>query len=160
MSEDKLSYHEAAIEYNQRFVELAEKLSEELDHAVVKQWCASIAKMHKWHLVRHKNSLRRLNKSKRRGSPAVEETVTSAEPELHEVEPTLEDAQKTFAAQFEEREVSRDAGSGEFVSHEYAEENPETTVTETVRVEKKATHMHSQQLPCGPGCPGYNETGE
>lgn len=33
------------------------------------------------------------------------------------------------------RKVSRDAGSGEFVTKEYAAENPETTVTETIEID-------------------------
>lgn len=34
------------------------------------------------------------------------------------------------------RHVARDAGTGEFVTAEYAAEHPETTVTETVRPRK------------------------
>jgi hypothetical protein len=35
------------------------------------------------------------------------------------------------------RKISRDAGTGRFVKEEYAEKNPKTTVTETVKPKPK-----------------------
>lgn len=143
--------NEDAVVYNEELANLAEELAVRLEDEDVKKWCAAVAKQHRFHERRHRKALAR------RAEKNVEEEMSETNiSEVHEAEPSVEEQQKIFAETFEDREVSRDAGSGQFVSHEYADENPETTVTETVEV-KRVAHAHHHQLPCGPGCPAYNE---
>lgn len=147
------TYHEEAVIYNKELADFAEELSKRLEHETIKHWCTVVWKQHRFHERRHTAALAKLETDK----GYAQEDTTPDEPEVHVAEPTLEDEQAAFAAEYEQREVARDAGSGQFVSHEYAEENPETTVVETVEV--KVDHVHGTNIPCGPGCPAYNEDG-
>jgi len=59
MQKDR-TYHQSAIEYNDAFVEFAEKIAETVEHPEVRRWCRGIAKQHKFHAGRHRKALEKL----------------------------------------------------------------------------------------------------
>ena len=95
-------YHEAAIKYNDGLANYAAELAETLENEIVKKWCLSVSRQHAYHARRHKKQLARLNEGG--GDQSENETQT----------------------------INRSAETGQFVTEEFAEENPETTVEETV----------------------------
>lgn len=105
------SYHKAAIQYNEELADFAEGLADRLDHEEVSRWCRSISRQHKFHAGRHKKALSKL-----------EEDPMSIEDD-EDVETAVVDDIGI---------VHRSAETGEFVSSDYAEDNPSTTVTETI----------------------------
>lgn len=108
------AYHEAAIKYNEGLAEFAETLAPTLGHEEIRRWCTAVGNQHRFHAKRHQSAL---NKILAKQTPEQVEQVTEG---LDVPEP-VEDTDVDF----------RDAGSGQYVSEEYAEENPETTVSET-----------------------------
>lgn len=60
MSKD-LAYHEAVVDYNQRFADFAEGVVDSIEEPTVKKWCASIARQHRVHERRHQRILDRLS---------------------------------------------------------------------------------------------------
>lgn len=54
------NYHIQAIEYNEKLAVYAKRLGEQLEHPEIKRWCKAVEKQHRYHLKRHKTSLRRL----------------------------------------------------------------------------------------------------
>lgn len=57
-----VSYHEAAIKYNDELAEFAEGLSGRLDHEEISKWSMAVSKQHKFHAGRHRNALKQLQK--------------------------------------------------------------------------------------------------
>lgn len=110
-----LSYHESAVRYNEELYKFAEELAKTIDHPEPKRWCLSVAKQHKFHFGRHQKALKNLRNE---AEGAVVNTEDGGE------DTVLDD----------ERTVHRSAETGRFVDEETAEENPATTVAETVTV--------------------------
>lgn len=113
MTQKDRSYHESAVTYNQELAELAEDLTERVDHPTVRQWCQSVAKQHRFHEDRHRKALVKLDTH---GGKTVN-TEDGGEDRVIEEHPQI---------------IHRSAVDGQFVSAEEAEENPNTTVSETV----------------------------
>lgn len=112
MTSKDRGYHESAIIYNQELAELAEELVDRVQNDVVKHWCRSVAKQHRFHEDRHTKALAKLDTH---GGKTVE-TEDGGEDRViddHVV-------------------VHRSAVDGKFVSEETAEENPDTTVADTI----------------------------
>ena len=57
-----IEYYTAAIDYNEKMAETAEGLSESLENEVVKRWCTSIGKQHRYHANLHRRALNRLKR--------------------------------------------------------------------------------------------------
>lgn len=112
------SYHESAVRYNEELQKFAEKLAEETEHPEIKRWCLAVMRQHKYHRGRHLKALSQL----REKNTAVVETEDGGE------DVVLDD----------ERTVHRSAESGQFVTEETADSNPETNVQETVEASPPA----------------------
>lgn len=54
------SYHQSAIEYNDGLAEAAQKLSESVEHPVIKKWCRGIVNLHRFHAKRHRAALAKM----------------------------------------------------------------------------------------------------
>ena len=76
-----LSYHEAAIEYNEKLAKYAEDLAETLDHEEIRRWCCAVGKQHRFHAKRHRATL---SKMKRSGQEVKTTEVVEAEPTVQE----------------------------------------------------------------------------
>lgn len=115
MQKDR-SYHESAIEYNEELAEFAEELSDRLKSKYGEQepvrWSLSVAKQHKFHAGRHRKALQKLD------SQNVKTVST-------------EDGGEDLVVD-DERIVHRSAVDGQFVSDEFADKHPHTTVEEHV----------------------------
>lgn len=125
---DKEIYHSSAVEYNRTLAEAAEKLVDVVEDPTVKKWCRGIGKQHRYHEKRHASALTK---------------IQSEEP----APLTVAEEQKIFArermadeAQEGSHDISdvdfRDAESGRYVTEEYAEGNPATTVAESSKEEE------------------------
>ena len=79
MSTNTVEYHEAAIDYNEKMAETAEGLVDTVEHDVIKRWCTSIGKQHRYHANLHRRALNRLKaklaKDKDAGSPSEAEST-------------------------------------------------------------------------------------
>lgn len=103
--EKDATYHRSAVQYNEGLAQAAEALAKTLEHPEIKKWCVSVGKQHRFHAKRHKSALEKI-----RAGEKVEDT--------NDVE----------------SEIShRDAGTGRYVTEEYADANPDTTVAEEQR---------------------------
>lgn len=71
-----VSYHEAAIQYNDELAEFAGDLATKLKHAEVARWSRAVQKQHEFHADRHKKALHKL-KHEEKG--AVENTEDGGE---------------------------------------------------------------------------------
>ncbi len=71
MQKDK-TYHQSAIEYNDALAVAAEEQAEKVEHPVIKKWCTSVAKQHRFHSKRHARALEKL---KNEESQAVESST-------------------------------------------------------------------------------------
>lgn len=56
-----VAYHEAVVDYNQRFAEFAEGIVDSVEEPTVKKWCVGIAKQHRAHERRHQRILDRIS---------------------------------------------------------------------------------------------------
>ena len=102
--EKDATYHSSAVQYNEGLAEAAEALAKTLKHPEIKKWCVSVGKQHRFHAKRHKSALAKI-----KAGENVEDTN-------------------------DEDEVRhRDAGSGRYVTEEYANENQSTTIAEAQR---------------------------
>lgn len=106
-------YHESAIIYNKELAEHAEELTSRIKDPTVRKWCQSVAKQHRFHEGRHTRALEKLNTH---GGTTVE-TEDGGEDRVID----------------DEQFVHRSAIDGKYVSAEEAEDNPDTTVRETVK---------------------------
>lgn len=104
------SYHRSAIQYNEELAEFAEELSGRLEHEEVARWARSVAKQHRFHAGRHKRALSKLES----GEGTVVDTEDGGEDLV-----------------VDEQVKHRSAETGEYVTEEFAEANPSTTVSET-----------------------------
>lgn len=98
------SYHKAAIKYNESLAEAASKLAETLEHEVIKRWCRGVARQHRFHAMKHKKLLNRMENKKMNEKKAVVETNDiaggggSADPEDNL---SVEEQQRRFAERME-----------------------------------------------------------
>lgn len=111
MQKDR-SYHEAAIQYNEEIENFANELATRLQHEEVARWARSVAKQHHFHAGRHKKALAKFD---------------SQDVDTVNTEDGGED--RVFD---DEKVVHRSAASGQFVTQEFADDHPRTTVEETV----------------------------
>lgn len=119
------AYHEAAIQYNDELADFAKALAARLEHPTVAGWARAVENQHRFHSSRHQNAIRKLEG---RAPNAVENTEDGGEDRaIVDREPDTD-----------EQIVHRSAESGQFVSEEEAEENPATTVRETVDIPRAA----------------------
>lgn len=153
--QDKLVYHEDAILYNESVAKEAESLNDRLRDPEIKKWARAVAKQHRHHLKRHRSALRKLQAGEEPESVEILPEGLDVPP-LNEEESNLDaipvevpdtrsvaEQQAEFAAEMSSQEATaeadapdvnyHDAGTGQFVSEEYAKEHPDTTVgvTET-----------------------------
>jgi hypothetical protein len=115
MMHKDISYHRAAVQYNEELANLAEDLANRLEHEEVARWALSVSKQHRFHAGRHKKALTRLEN-------APEGTVDEGDDEEDKNEDVVPP---------EEQVAYRSAETGEYVSEEFAEANPTTTVKES-----------------------------
>jgi hypothetical protein len=101
------SYHEAAIKYNDSLSVHAAGLADEIEHEEIKRWCRAVEKQHRFHSNRHAQALKKLLDREATG----DESPTAETPD-----PTTD---------------YRSAATGQFVTEEFAHDNPDTTVGET-----------------------------
>jgi hypothetical protein len=130
MQKDR-SYHEAAIKYNEELAEFAEDLSDRLkdefgDKEPVR-WALSVAKQHRFHAGRHEKALKKLEN----------QNVKTVNTEDGGEDRVVED----------ERVDHRSAVTGEYVSEQFAENHPRTTVEEHVDVPQPAEPMAVENAP-------------
>lgn len=142
--QDKLIYHEDAILYNEAIAEEAEGLNDQLRDPEIKKWARAVAKQHRHHLKRHRSALRKLQAGEEPESieiiPEGLDVPPLQEEEQEDTRP-LAEQQADFAAEKAAEDVAdetdvtdvdyRDAGTGQYVSEEYASEHPDTTVGES-----------------------------
>lgn len=132
-----VSYHESAIQYNEELAKEAEKQERLVEHPEVKKWCRSVARQHRFHEKRHRSALAKMLKVQA-AAEAGELTETEIEADKNAAEaraqidgPNHDDPQ-VEAEKIEEDDVNyHSSETGQFVSEEYAEENPATTVAVT-----------------------------
>ena len=55
-----VTYHASAVKYNEVMAEAAEKLVDSVPHPLIKKWCASVGKQHRYHAKKHQSALDRL----------------------------------------------------------------------------------------------------
>lgn len=72
MQKDK-TYHQSAIEYNDALAVAAEEQAEKVEHPVIKKWCTSVAKQHRFHSKRHARALEKLQRVE--DEPQVSEEI-------------------------------------------------------------------------------------
>lgn len=123
-----VNYHESAVEYNDELAKFADSLAGRLEHPEVQRWCRSVAKQHKFHAGRHQKALRKLQE---------QEDGSTVETEDGGEDVVIDD----------ERTVHRSAESGQFVTEAEAEENPSTTVEETVEVVSPSSALPVDAAP-------------
>lgn len=102
--QDREIYHASAVEYNETLAVAAEKLTESVADPTVKKWCRGIAKLHRYHLKRHRAALAKIQENKH-NLDRVEFHSISIDPgpnafgEVIHVEKTVAEQQAEFAAQ-------------------------------------------------------------
>lgn len=67
-------YHRAAVQYNEKFAEFAEKVAGEIENEIVSNWCHGIHKQHLFHAKRHQRALDRLEGKQNEGNSEMDET--------------------------------------------------------------------------------------
>lgn len=124
-----VSYHESAIQYNEQLALEAEKQEQLVEHPEVKKWCRSVARQHRFHEKRHRASLAKML----RVQAAAEAGVATEQEIKAEADPTVDGPNHDDPqVEAETPDVDhRSSVSGQYVSDEFAEENPATTVAET-----------------------------
>lgn len=97
------SYYRAAVKYNEELATFAGNLAEDLDDDVVKRWCLSVSRQHKFHAAKHGRLLARAEKLEQ--EEAIAGGGGSADPEDAVDEPTreqtIEEQQAEYAAKME-----------------------------------------------------------
>lgn len=84
-----VSYHKAAVRYNEELAIFAEDLADTLENEEVQRWCRSVSKQHKFHAGRHKRALDNL----------LDEDVDEDEPKTQTK--SIQDEQAEFAKEQE-----------------------------------------------------------
>lgn len=83
MQSNTIEYHEAAVDYNEKMAETAEGLADSLEHDIIKRWCVSIGKQHRYHANLHRRALNRLKaKLAKNEGESVPEESESDTPDL------------------------------------------------------------------------------
>jgi hypothetical protein len=153
-----VSYHESAIQYNEELALEAEKQEQLVEHPEVKKWCRSVARQHRFHEKRHRASLAKMLRvqaaaeagelteseiladqqaRENRDNTPVEQQADWIKKSTDDVDgPNHDDPQVEAEAPDVDH---RSSVSGQYVTEEFAEENPATTVSETGPVEIPAT---------------------
>jgi hypothetical protein len=103
------SYHKSAIQYNEELADFAEDLAGRLEHEEVARWARSVSKQHRFHFGRHQKALHNLEHPTQ-----VINTEDGGEDRVID----------------DEQIVHRSAESGQYVTEDFAENNPATTVSE------------------------------
>ena len=152
-----VSYHESAIQYNEQLALEAEKQEQLVEHSEVKKWCRSVARQHRFHEKRHRSALAKMLKvqaAAEAGELTELEIVADQQAQIARDSTPIEDQADWIKkstdvdgpnhddpqVEVETPDVDyRSSESGRFVTEEFAEENPATTVAETEPVEIPAT---------------------
>lgn len=64
-----VSYHKAAIQYNDELADFAEDLANRLEHEEVARWSRAVVKQHRFHSKCHNDALTQLEAPKEETSP-------------------------------------------------------------------------------------------
>jgi hypothetical protein len=89
--QDKEIYHASAVQYNEALAIAAEEQASSVQDPVVKKWCTSIAKQHRFHLKRHRAALAKIQGEAR--------VLTPEEMPAQTHEKSVAEEQAEFAAQ-------------------------------------------------------------
>lgn len=126
MPKDK-RHHEAAVMYNEELADFAEDLAARLPDSEPKKWCVAVSKQHRYHANKHKAALAMIDNQ----GEAVEELDSGGQ--IEDV-PAEDEIIEPSQYNGDDKIVHRSAETGQFVTEDFADENPATTVEESVEV--------------------------
>ncbi len=125
------TYYSSAIQYNEILAEAAEGAAGVVEHPEIQKWCIAVGRQHRFHAKRHTMALAKLEE----GQSQVQEPELVGDgldvPELTVAEQQAEFAKRHETEDDEPDTNFHDSKTGQFVSEEYAEAHPETTVQVT-----------------------------